>query len=112
MTVEEAIEIFSNLTADEQKCFLAHLSHYLTVVARDAYEVGTENITNQSKMRWINEIQHQLSSHLLALLENDSERYPDDVLIRIIMEHSKDKAFEAEMIWVFERVAKRFTVAV
>lgn len=112
MTVEEAIEIFSSFTADEQKSFLAYFSHYLTVITRDAYEVGTENITNQSKMRWINEIQHQLSSHLLALLENNSERYADDVLIRILVEHSKDKAFEAEMKWAFERVAKRFTVAV
>ncbi len=112
MSVEEAIEIFSNLTVDEQKSFLAHFSHYLTVVARDAYEPGTENVANQPKMRRINEMQHRISSHLLALLENDSERYPDDVLIRIILEHSSNKVFELEIKRAFEQVAKRYTVVV
>lgn len=112
MTIEEAIEIFSNLTADEQKSFLAHFSHHLTVVARDAYEPGTENIINQPKMRWINEIQHRISYHLLALVENNSERYPDEVLIRIILEHSSNKSFETEIKRAFEQVAKRFTVTV
>lgn len=112
MKVEEAIEIFSNLTADEQKSFLAYLSHYLTVAARDAYEPETENITNQPKMRWINEVQHRISYHLLALLENNSERYPDDILIRMILEHSGSKNFEAEIKRAFEQVAKKFTVVI
>lgn len=112
MTVEEAIEIFSNLTADEQKFFLAHLCHYLTVVARDTYDVETENITNQPKMRRINEIQHQLSLYLLALMRNDADGYPDDILVRIILEHSDNKDFEIEMKWVFEQVAERSTVVV
>ena len=75
MKTEEAIIFFSSLTSNEQMKFLAHFSHYLTVVARDTYEVGTENITNQPKMRTVNEIQHQISSHLLSLLENSLERY-------------------------------------
>ncbi len=112
MKKEEAIAFFSSLTSDEQKKFLVRLSHYLTVVARDSYEVGTDNITNQPKIRVINEIQHQLSSHLLALLENDSRRYPDDGLMRIILEHSENKKIEAEVMWAFEKVAGRFSVAV
>ncbi len=109
MTVEEAIEIFSNLTADEQKSFLAHLTHYLTIVARDTYEAETEKIINQAKMRRINEIQHRLLSHLITLLENSSERYPDDVLIRIVLENTD---FKTEILRAFEQVTKRFTVAV
>ena len=112
MKKEEAVAFFSSLTNDEQKKFLAHLSHYLTVVARDSYEVGTDNITNQPKIRVINEIQHQLSSHSLALLENDSRRYPDDGLMRIILEHSENKKIEAEVMWAFEEVAGRFSIAV
>ncbi len=111
MKTEEIIAFFSSLTSNEQTKFLAHFSHYLTIVARDTYEVGTENITNQPKMRAVNETQHQISSHLLALLENSLERYPDDVLMQIIFEQ-ENKELKAEVMWAFERVADRFSVAV
>ena len=112
MKIEEAITFFSSLTDDERKKFLAHFSHWLTVIARDSYETGTENFTNQPRMRYVNEIQHQISSYLLALLENNSERYPDDILMQIILEHSDDKEFERQVIRAFEKVAARFPVAV
>jgi len=111
MKTEVAITFYSFLTNDEQTKFLAHFSHYLTVVARDTYEVGTENITNQPKMRTVNEIQHRISSHLLSLLEDSQERYPDDVLMQIIFEQN-DKEFKKEVMWAFEKVAERFSVAV
>ncbi|CAN5699539.1 hypothetical protein BH24ACI2_BH24ACI2_02550 [soil metagenome] len=80
MKIEEAITFFLSLSSDEQEKFLAHFLHYLTIVARDSYETGTQNITNQPKIRAVNEIQHQISSHLLALLEDNTERFPDEVL--------------------------------
>lgn len=111
MKTEETTAFFSSLTRDEQMKFLAYISHYLTIVARDTYQIGTENITNQPKMRTVNEIQHQISSHLLALLENSLERYPDDVLMQTIFEQ-ENKKLKAEVTWAFERVAERFSVTV
>ncbi|MDQ3089331.1 MAG: hypothetical protein M3Q78_12165 [Acidobacteriota bacterium] len=111
MKTEEIIAFFSSLTRDEQIKFLAHFLHYLTIVARDTYQVGTENIINQPKLRTVNEIQHQISSHLFALLENSLERYPDDVLMQIIFEQ-ENKEIETEVMWAFSKVAERFLVAV
>jgi hypothetical protein len=112
MKISEAITFFSSLSETEQQKFLALFSHWLTILARDTYEIGTQNITNSPKIRRINEIQHQISSHLLALLENNKERYPDEVLLKIILENTEDEAFESEMLWVFEQTANRFLVAV
>lgn len=111
MTIEEAITFFSSLSEDEKKKFLAHFSHWLTVVARESYEIGAENITNQPEVRHINEIQHRISSHLSALLENDAERYPENVLMRIILDHPENKEFEAKVMRAFEKVSERFSVA-
>lgn len=112
MNRTEATLVFNHLSSDEQTKFLALFSHNLTVLARDSYEVGTENITKPFLIREINEIQHRVSMQIYLLLENSSERYPDDVLMQIFLEHSENTVFEAEMIRAFEQVAKRFSVAV
>jgi hypothetical protein len=112
MNVNEATVFFKNLPADEQAKFLALFSHNLTVSARISYEVGTENITNPRLIREINEIQHRVSMQIYLLLDNNSEPYPDDVLMQIILEHSENKELEAEVMWAFEQVADRFSVAV
>ena len=112
MYIEEAVGFYSALSVEEQKEFLAQLSHKLTILGRDAYEVGTENFTNPSQMRAVNEIQHRIASHLLALIKNDANRRSDEDLVRVIIEHSHDKNFERKAIRAFERIANKFAVAV
>ena len=55
--------------------------HELTVIARDSYEVGEDGLTNPQRVRRINEVQHCTSGFLYALLRNNSQRYPDNVLV-------------------------------
>ncbi|HEX8735637.1 MAG TPA: hypothetical protein VF721_09965 [Pyrinomonadaceae bacterium] len=112
MKVEEALNFFSNLSNQERVEFLVRLGHELTIEARDSYEIGTENISNQSKIRRINEIQHRIFLEILALVKRNEKSYPDDVLMRMILEHREDKSFEAGIAQAFKRVADRFPVAV
>ena len=112
MKIEEAIAFFSALSVEEQKNFLVQLSHELTMLARDAYEIGTQDFTNPSQVRAVNEIQHRIASHLLALIKNDTNRYPDETLVKIIIEHSQDKTFELKATSAFEQTANKFAVAV
>ena len=112
MTVDEAISAFSSYSLEEKKEFLAQLSYELTVVARGCYEVGTENLTDPRSMRRINEVQHRVSAFLWALLREDTERYPDDVLVRIILEHPNDELLGRELTETFARMtARRLTAA-
>ena len=87
MNILEATKFYQHLSLNEQSEFLALFSHELTVLARESYEIGTDNIINPKFIREINEIQHLLSMQIALLLKDDSERYPDDVLMRIIFEN-------------------------
>jgi hypothetical protein len=111
MTVEEAIATFSSFSPDEQKEFVAQLMYELTVVVRDSYEAGGDGLSAPPRVRRINEVQHRLAAHLGKLLRGDSERYPDDVLIRIALEHEGDAELEGQTRAAFA-AAHRLTVGV
>jgi len=112
MKTEVAIAFFSALSVEEKKEFLARLSHELTILGRDSYEIDSENFTNPAQMRAINEIQHRIALHLLSLLIKDNSHYPDDVVVKMIIEHPRNKNFERKTARAFEQIANKFSVAV
>ena len=97
MNLDQAIESFSSYSPEEKTDFLARLAHSLTILARDTYEVGRNGLTNPSRLRTLNEVQHRVTAFLLALLKNDPKRYPDDVLVRIILEHPEDAGLQRQL---------------
>lgn len=107
MTTEEAIAVFSSYSPAEKQDFLAQLMHELTIIARDSYEVGRDGLTNPHRVRLVNEIQHRISAFLLALLRDDPQRYPDESLIRIILEQPADEILRWQLSEGFSRVAAR-----
>ncbi len=104
MTVDEAISVFISYPSEEKEEFLAHLMYELTVLARGTYEVGQEGLTNPRQMRRLNEVQHRVSAFLLALLRNDLKRYPDDLLVKIVLEHPEDNDLERQLSDAFARL--------
>ena|SRR5205085_6840342 len=111
MTIDEAIAIFSAYSLREKEEFLAHLIYELTIVVRDSYEAGGDGLTNPQRVRSMNEVQHRLSAFLWALLRNDPKRYPDDILVKIILEHSDDSTLEQQLNEAFTRLtSQRLTV--
>ena len=111
MDIAEAIAYFSALNFEDQAGFLAGLAHELTIVARDTYEAGTENLTYPGRMRAVNEIQHRLTAFLAALLRGDPKRYPDDILVRILLEHSRDAVLERQLAEAFRRTRSQIGAA-
>lgn len=107
MTTNKAITVFVSYSSKDKEEFLAHLIHELTIIARDSYEVGQNGLTNPQRMRRINEVQHQISGFLCALLSNNAHRYPDDVLVRIILEHPDDSDLERQLSETFARLANQ-----
>ena len=88
--VQQALETFCKYAPHEKIDFLVQFAHALTILARDTYAVGEEGLTNPLRLRIINEIQHRVTGCLMALRKNDSKRYPDDVLVRILLDHPED----------------------
>ncbi|MCA1592313.1 MAG: hypothetical protein LC754_06620 [Acidobacteria bacterium] len=112
MTVNEAIAAFSSYSAEEKKEFLAQLTYELTVLARGCYEAGQDGLNDPQRMRRINEVQHRVSAFLWALLRDDPLRFPDELLVRLIMEQPGDTALEQQLSTAFARLAaQRLTAA-
>jgi hypothetical protein len=86
--------------------------HELSIIARDSYEVGRDGLTNPQRVRRINEVQHPVSAFLCALLRSDTQRYPDDVLLKIILEHPDDNILERQLSESFARLTRnRVTIS-
>jgi hypothetical protein len=112
MTASESTNVFLSYSSEEKEEFLAHLIHELSIIARDSYEVGQDGLTNPQRVRRINEVQHRVSAFLCALLRGDTQRYPDDVLLKIILEHPDDNILQQQVCESFARLTRnRVTIA-
>jgi hypothetical protein len=100
MTREEAVIVYSALSADRQISVLAHYGHLITVAARDTYIAGTDNVSNSPRLRQSNELLHRVLAHIWHLAEGQTKRYPDDVLVSMfwgdyeLVAESSQEAFE------------------
>ena len=75
---------FSVLTEAQQALVLTAYAHELTILAREGYEPGTEQLSDPLLLRRLNEVQHGVTDAIFSRLNGSKERYPDDVLINII----------------------------
>jgi hypothetical protein len=94
------------MSPKEQLRFLSLLGEWLTITGRDTYKPQTEELLCPARLRAINEIQHVIFGHLSALASDDSHRYPDDVLMAIILEHVQDRVLKKQVQRAFERAAQ------
>jgi hypothetical protein len=87
MDVSRLVSEFRGLPPGSQVEALVRLAYELTLVGREAYEPGAQSLRHPQRLRAVNEVQHRITSHVLALLAADPRRYPDEVLASIILEH-------------------------
>jgi hypothetical protein len=110
MTVHQAIEIFHNYSPQEKIDFLVYLAHALTILARDTYELGGEGLTHPSRLRRITEVQHRVLSSIIALMKHEAKRYPDEVLVRLVLEHPEDQDLQQQLQQAFNHLTAQMTV--
>ena len=110
MTVQQAIEVFHNYSPQEKIAFLIHLAHALTILARDTYEVGGEGLTEPSRLRRITEVQHRVLGCLIALMKQEAKRYPDDVLVRLLLEHPEDRDLQRQLQEAFSHLTAQMAI--
>jgi hypothetical protein len=112
MTDDKAITVFASFSSGEKAEFIAQLIYELTLVARESYEMGGDGLDDPKRVRHLNELQHHTSAYLSALLRGDAGRYPDDVLVRIVLDQADDPALSRQLRQTFARLAaQRLTAA-
>jgi hypothetical protein len=87
LNAEAATALYSSLNRTAQVKLLSRFGFNLAVAARDTYEAGTEELIDPPRLRRINEVQHHVFGHIGKLLNDDPDRYPDDVLISLLLHH-------------------------
>jgi hypothetical protein len=86
---------FLALSDSEKIVFLAQLSHDLTIHGR-SFGLDLAPETQIAAFKGLNELQHQISSHISGLgLGRD--RYPDDVLWKILHETASNHRLSAHL---------------
>jgi hypothetical protein len=104
-------DVFLRYSREEKIAFLLRLAHELTIVARDTYEAGTEGVTNAPRLRMLNEIQHRILAFLIALCDEDSRRYPDEVLAAIVLDGGQDQGLQSQLKDAFDRAASLLNIS-
>lgn len=64
-----ATEWIYNLAPEFAIRFLARLSCEITIVGRNSYEAGTDELINRRQLRRVNEVQNKVTACLSQLLE-------------------------------------------
>jgi hypothetical protein len=85
------LDAFRSLSPVDQVRFLLRLAFRLTVVARDYYIPQSELLEDPVSVREINELQHRVTAHAFLVLSGDTRRYPDEVLLDIILKDTRER---------------------
>jgi hypothetical protein len=108
MTKLELLQIYTVLDSPTKARFLAALSHQLTICMRENYDESIDRDKRIRRLMGANELQHHLSSETLHLLEEDTKRYPDEVLLNILLEKAHYYQMPNELQGALIDTAKRF----
>lgn len=84
MDLPHLVSAFRDRPPAAQVEALLRLAYELTLVGRASYEGASGQAAD--RLRAVNEAQHRVVSHALAILTADPRRYPDDVLLAILLE--------------------------
>lgn len=75
---------FHGMSPCDQMGWLAYLSYWLSMFARDTYDVGTEKLADPRRLRIYNEFLHRLATQQSAIYRHSPQRIPDDILFQFI----------------------------
>jgi hypothetical protein len=87
--IDKVISLYADLDDYQKVDLLARVASYLTVAFRDLAYSQPNAPEAFYKLQGLNELQHHLTSQLLAHFHRDEARYPDDVFIRILTEKAR-----------------------
>ena len=84
--------------------FLARLSWEITIAGRNSYEPGTEELTDPSQLRRVNEIQHRVTACLSQLLEDKCpDGFVQSIAQRVLMERDDELRGILQWSWIQAR---------
>jgi len=88
-------EKFSRLNKEHQMRWIANLMLLITIFSRDLYSIKDQKIIFE-KFRIYNEVMHRVSSQLLDISKEKSQRMPDKIFFEILSEQIGELKFNID----------------
>ncbi len=108
MNKSQILQIYTALDSTAKARFLAVLSHQLTILTRGDYDEGIDCATRVKRLMGSNELQHHIISELRHHLDEDPNRYPDEVLLNILFEKAQYYGLSNPLQHALIATVKRF----
>jgi hypothetical protein len=96
--MRQAVQRLAALSAVARLKGFIRATHFVTIAARDSYEVGTSGLRSPDRLRAANELMHKLLGIALASAEG-RETYPDDVIVEIVEEMAPAAGIDPQQIF-------------
>ncbi len=106
MTQTELTTRYAALDTPAKLRFLALTVHFLSISLRGDYD-STNLPECVHRLQGANELQHHLSAELLHHHDGDPKRYPDDVLIAILIEKAAYYHLAGDLGWALTQAIDR-----
>jgi hypothetical protein len=97
---------FEGLSLRDKARFLSSLADRLTIVGRDAYPSATPGISDAvriARLQSVNELQHQIAQQIGRYLDDDPNRYPDEVFWDILAEGADAAGLTDRLQWAIQQ---------
>jgi hypothetical protein len=99
----ECERVLSKMSPNEEVYFLAHLGHWLTIVARGAYEFQAPGVNDPIALRSFNEIHHRVYAQIRSLASTGQRNFDSESLASWLTGEGKPDDFHASCLWAFEQ---------
>jgi len=109
MTVQQAQQAYAALPPERQARFLATMAYDITVWARESYpQLLQDTAMVVERLRAINELEHRITAHIAHLLNENPQRYPDDVFVAILFDFAGQANCESRLAEVFAELSAAY----
>ena len=102
LTLDQISKQFEHMSSEAQAKVLTEVSYQLTIIGRDVVLHGSCQ-DQRDKLAALNELQHQLTSQALAILQG-AKRYSDRDFIAVLESMSKQTGFSQSLLAALSRV--------
>jgi len=107
MTYPQIIEKYKKLTIEEKKIFLTLTLSDLIIRGRGTYTVGSLGVDDPLKLRYINELKHQVMNRLTNIIFK-SDKWKDEEYFNIFSNYERIADIKIDFDSVF-RLTKKAT---
>ena len=103
LTIQQCEEAIAEMTPQEEVRFLATLGHWLTVLARGAYEFQAPGVRDPIALRAFNELHHRVYAQIRSLASTGERNLDVEDITSWLLGQESSAEFQSGCLWAFQQ---------